>query len=395
MPSSSPKGKQSPHVAVCVDNSRAHGRRILQGIADYVDAFGPWSLFLDPQADSRYPEGRSKNWKGDGILTYIDNPSRAERLHNAGIPTVELFGFRQDKMLPAVINDDHGIGVLAAEHLIERHFKHFAFSGYADTLWSEQRYCGFTNTVRKAQAGTFACLNVQRPQTLPEWESVQEQLTEWIKGLPKPVGLMACSDHHAQRVLDACHRAAIAVPEEVAVIGVDNNEEICRLSNPPLSSVIDDAVRVGYEGAKLLDRLMRGETLPRGQQTQLIPPLGVATRRSTDITAIQDKLIAEVVRHIRERACEGLALNELPRQFGISRSVFYRRFEEAMQRSPHEEVLRVKLERARTLLIQTRLPLEKVAELSGFQSAAYFSVVFKRKTSQTPGEYRSRQSAMK
>ncbi len=387
-PSEVPAVKRSPHVAVCIDNSRAHGRRILKGIADYVDAYGPWSLFLDPQSDSRYPEGRSKDWEGDGILTYIDTPSRAERLKKSGIPTVELFAFREDGKLPSVTNDDRAIGILAAEHLIEREFKHFAFAGYCASLWSDKRREGFATRVQAETSATFHYLSVIRPQTLPDWEAVQEQLTTWLGQLPKPVGLMACSDNHAQRLLDACQRSGLNVPEEVAVIGVDNNEEVCRLSNPPLSSVIDDAERVGYEGAKLLHQLMAGKIRERQVPAMLIPPSGIITRKSTDVTALEDRLVAEIVRYIRENACHGLSIKQLPQKFGISRSVLYRRFEEAMDRTPHEELLRAKIARAKTLLQQTEMPLETVAEVSGFQSAAYLSVAFKSKTAQTPSEYR-------
>jgi LacI family transcriptional regulator len=231
-------------------------------------------------------------------------------------------------------------------------------------------------------------LDVARPETLPQWERVQQQLIDWIKTLPKPIGLMACSDHHAQRVLDACHRADFVVPDELAVIGVDNNEEICRLSNPPLTSVIDDAHKVGYEGARLLHQLMERKVSVKKLTPILIGPQGIATRRSTDVTAIEDRLIAEVIHYIREHACSGLNMKQLPAKFGLSRTVFYRRFQEALQRSPHEEILRVQLERAKALLSQTKLPLDQVAEMAGFQSSAYLSVVFKRKTGQTAGEYR-------
>jgi LacI family transcriptional regulator len=380
--------RKRPHVAVCVDNGRAHGRGVLKGIADYVDTYGPWSLFLDPQADSDRAGGRSKNWKGDGILTYVDEPARAKRLRKSGIPTVELFAFRDDALLPLVASDDVAIGRIAAEHLVDRHFQFFAFTGYRGVVWSERRKRGFLHALRQAGMAAPCCLDIARPRTLPEWERVQEQLTHWAKDLPKPIGLMACSDHHAQRVLDACQRAGICVPDEISVIGVDNNEEVCRLSNPPLTSVMDDPRTVGFEGARLLDQLMSGEVLARRVQPKWIPPLGVVTRRSTDVTAIEDRLMAEVIRFMREYACTGLNMKELPARFGLSRTVFYRRFQDALQRSPHEEILRIQMERAKALLTQTSLPLEKIAELSGFQTAAYLSVVFKRQLARTPSDFR-------
>jgi LacI family transcriptional regulator len=225
-----------------------------------------------------------------------------------------------------------------------------------------------------------------------QWEHVQQQLTAWIRQLPKPVGLMACSDHHAQRILDACQRARLAVPEEVAVIGVDDDEEICRLSNPPLTSVILNSEKAGYEGAKLLAKLMRGRGKSGKPEVFLIPPVGIATRRSTDVTAINDPLIANAARFIRERACRGVTVEELLSEFKTSRSVFYQRFHDTLGRSPHYEILRVQLDRVKNLLCQTTLPLKTIAEMAGFNNPNYLSVAFKREVGQTPGEFRRQQN---
>jgi LacI family transcriptional regulator len=362
----------------------------MRGIASYVETFGPWSLFIDPLADSNYPKGRSENWRGDGILTYIQDSQRAERLGRSGIPTVELFAYRFDRLLPMVAHDDLAVGRMAAEHLMSRHFRHFAFCGYANALWSDRRQQGFVEFLTDAGCPPPTCLSVERPETLAEWEDVQKQLTAWIRQLRKPVGLLASSDHHAQRILDACQRANVVVPEQVAVIGVDNDEETCRLSDPPLTSVILNSERVGYEGAKLLDHLMRKKNQASRLAPVLIPPLGIATRRSSEVTAINDRLIANAARLIREKACQGLSVDELLRKFGISRSIFYQRFHDALGRSPHYEILRVQLDRAQGLLTQTSMPLKKIAEMAGFSNPNYLSVAFKRELGMTPGEYRHR-----
>jgi LacI family transcriptional regulator len=139
-----------PHVAVCVDQFRSHGRGVMRGIAEYVETYGPWSLFIDPLADSHYPQGRSENWRGEGILTYIEDAKRAERLRRNGIPTVELFAYRLDQILPLVAPDDVAVGRLAAEHLLNRHFRHFAFCGYTGVLWSERRQTGFADALMEA-----------------------------------------------------------------------------------------------------------------------------------------------------------------------------------------------------------------------------------------------------
>lgn len=360
----------------------------MRGIAKYVETYGPWSLFLDPMADSRFAKGRSENWRGDGILTYIEEPKRAARLRANGIPTVELFVYRADGVLPVVAHDDVAIGKVAAEHLIARHFRHFAYCGYSKSLWSDLRQKGFEEFLVASGCAPPGALRIKRPETLAEWETVQKQLIEWLLSLPKPVGLMACSDHHAQRILDACQRARVVVPEEVAVIGVDNDEETCRLSNPPLTSVVLNSERVGQDGAALLDKLMQKRVSAAKQKPFLIAPLGIVTRRSTDVTAINDPLIANATRVIRAKAAQGLSVDELLKQFGTSRSVFYQRFYNALGRSPHYEILRVQLERVKNLLTQTDLPLKKIAEMAGFENPNYLSVAFKREIGTSPGKYR-------
>jgi LacI family transcriptional regulator len=253
-----PKRPSCPHVAVCVDKARTYGRGVLQGIADYLDIYGPWSLSIDPEASGSCGCGWLKNWRGDGVLAYIEDPVMAAQLRRAGIPAVELFRHRLDLGLPQVGNDEAAIGILAAEHLLERQFTRFAFCGYRDHLWSDRRDQGFARRVARSGGTCQDHFSPYQPSTLADWESSQERLTDWLKRLPKPVGLMACSDRHALRVLDACRRARLAVPEEVAVIGVDNDEETCRLANPPLSSVIDNSRRIGFEATQMLDKLMSG-----------------------------------------------------------------------------------------------------------------------------------------
>lgn len=203
---------------------------------------------------------------------------------------------------------------------------------------------------------------------------------------------MACSDHHAQRILDACQRAKVVVPEEVAVIGVDNDEETCRLSDPPLTSVILDSERVGYEGAKLLDKLMRRKFKSRQPGQIFIRSLGGVARQSTDVTAINDPLVASAARTIRERACHGLSVDHLVNSLKISRNIFYQRFHDALGRSPHYEILRVQLDRVKSLLTQTALPLKEIAEMAGFNNPNYLSVAFKREMGVTPGDYREQHS---
>jgi LacI family transcriptional regulator len=384
------KGHQAPlpHVAVCVDKARNYGRKVLQGIADYAETVGQWSLHVDPEATGSYSAGWVENWRGDGILAFVESPATAKRLRASGIPAVEVFGHHLDLKLPQVGNDDEAIGRMAAEHLISCRFKNFAFCGYPKELWSERRRAGFHWLVTRKGFEVRDFFSTRGGPTLAEGQQDHDLLMKWIAGLPKPVAIMTCSDRQGLRVLDACRRLNAVVPEEVAVIGVDNDEETCRLAAPPLSSVRDDARKVGFEAARLLDELMANPRRGAAMCPILIPPLGIAVRRSTEVTAVDDPLIAAAMRCIREHACAGLQVADLLARLNVSRSVLYRRFNDALNRSPHEEILRVQLDRAKRLLDESDFAVERIAELGGFQHTEYLSVAFKRELGITPSEYR-------
>jgi LacI family transcriptional regulator len=377
-----------PHIALTVNKARMYGRGILQGVADYVELYGPWSIFLDAYATGALSRDWLRRWRGDGILAYAGDRQVIERLLRSGIPCVEIYGVVEDRRLPRVGCDDRAIGRLAALHLLERELRHFAYCGFAGIGWAENRRLGFANAV--ADAGfSCACYYDLRDKRVPRvWEKAQQALAGWIASVPKPVGLMSATDLHAQQVLDACRRAGVAVPEEVAVVGVDNDDDLCRLCDPPLSSVINNSRLIGFEGARLLARLMAGEVRARHVEPILIAPLGVVARGSTDITAIEDRQTAEAASFIRKHACDGIQVRDVARAIHRSRATLYRVFRQTLNRCPKEEILRVQLERAKTLLAQTRHTLDEVARLTGFNDASYFCVVFKREVGMTAGAYR-------
>jgi LacI family transcriptional regulator len=221
---------------------------------------------------------------------------------------------------------------------------------------------------------------------LPSWEDEVDAASRWIAALPKPLGLMACNDFRGLQALDACRRAGVAVPEEVAVIGVDNEVLACEMANPPLSSVIPDCRRIGYEAAALLDRLMKGEPPPR--TTREIPPIGIVTRQSTEVTAIADPTVAEAMKFIREQACEGITVEDVLDHVTVSRSVLQKRFRDALGRTLHEAIAGVRLRRVKQLLIETDLSFDVLAQRAGFASRAYLSVVFRKSTGTTLAAFR-------
>jgi len=378
--------RREPHVAVCVDKTRAYGRGILMGLADYLETVRRWSLYIDFHSEGQLSPRWLRRWRGDGILAYVREPELIRRLSRSGIPTVETYGLIDVGGLPRVGIDDFAVGRMAGEHFLERRFRHFAYTGFGDSWSDEQRYQGFVRVVGAQQCSRF---NYPRhPPTPAEWERYQARLGEWLQGLPQPVGVMAFTDPHAVRVLDACRRGGLAVPERIAVIGVDNDEEMCRLSDPPLSSVVNNSRKIGFEAARRLDQLMTGQLTAANAAAVVIPPLHVVTRRSTDILAIEDTLVAQALAFINRRVFDPIGVLEVARALRTSRKTLYRHFEEALGRTPHDEILRLRLQRTKVLLSETTLGLDEIARSSGFGNASNLSHVFKKNVGLTPGEYR-------
>jgi LacI family transcriptional regulator len=201
---------------------------------------------------------------------------------------------------------------------------------------------------------------------------------------------MACYDIRAQQLLDICRELNIAVPEEIAVIGVDNDRLLCDLCEPPLSSVIPDTHRTGFIAASLLDKQMAGE--PVEPKSFLIPPVGIQTRQSTDILAIDDPHIAATLRFIRQNACAGIQVRDLLKHVPLSRRVLESRFKERIGRTPHEEIMRIRIDRVKTLLVESDLPLSAIARRTGFNYIEYLNEAFKKRVGTTPGKYRKEAS---
>jgi LacI family transcriptional regulator len=303
------------------------------------------------------------------------------------VPLVEVTDRRVDSDLPQIRSDDAAIGRLGAEHLMERGFERFGFCGFTGEAWSKRREDAFVAAVAPKQASECSIFNTPwHGPTAKTWEAEQSSIVQWLRKFEPPFAIMACNDIRGQHVIEACSKLGLAVPEQVAVLGVDNDELLCRVCSPPLSSVISNAEMVGFRAAEVLSRLMDGFTDVGG--TQLIPPLGVETRQSTDVVAIDDRLIAAALQYIRENACRGLTVDEVVKNNPLSRSTLERQVRKHLGRTPQEEIRHVQIKRARELLLKTDLPAERIATLCGFEHSEYLHVVFKRITGLTIGQFR-------
>jgi LacI family transcriptional regulator len=375
-----------PHVALLVETSLASGRDILRGIARYVREHAPWALYHEPRSLEQSAPTWLLNWQGDGILARVQTPAMAEAVRATGIPTVDILGVVSGTGLPLVHVDDTAIGRMGAEHLLERGFRSFGYFGIEQENWSERRRRAFAETVCQAGFALSEYTQPRFPTDDDSWEATTDQLARWIAALPKPAGIMVCSDQRGQMLLEACRRGGAAVPDDVAVVGVDDDEPLCEVCNPPLSSIQPNHAQVGYAAAGLLTRLMAGKTPP--DSAILVPPLGVVIRASSDVLAIEDRTIATALKLIRENACRNLRVDDLARQCGLSRSVLQRRFQTVLRRTVHAEILNTRLKRARELLQETDLSLAEIAERTGFKHQEYMGAVFKAQLGTTPGRLR-------
>ena len=371
-------------VALVFETTNAYARALLIGIGDYVLSHGPWSIHFAELGAHDNPPAWLEKWDGDGVVFRGESKRIARVIERLSIPKIDLTPSRLLAASPWVKSDDAAVAHLAAQHFLERGFREFAYCGDARFSWSHRRGDRFGQLVRSAN---YVCHHYQPPRSVPNSDAEVDAIASWLTSLPKPVGVFACYDNRGQQVLEACRRARLAVPEEVAVLGVDNDEVLCVLSPPPLSSVILNARRAGWEAAALLSLMMNGETVPA--EPHLIPPVGIATRQSSDILAIGDGRIAAALRYIREHACEGIRVSDVLRHCPMARRALEERFRQFLGRTPRQEILRVQLNRVKDLLVGTELPIGEIAARAGF-NAEQLSAVFKKEHGLAPSEYRRR-----
>ena len=378
-------------VALIYDAKLPYDVKVMTGVAAYLRERGNWDVYIEENAlkDQQLPDlGR---WKGDGIIADFDDPDVAAQVQAAGIAAVAFGGgygwYDSASGIPYVFTNNEAVARLAAEHLLNCGFRSFAFCGYPSTPingWCEERAKAFADRIERAG---FPCECYRgRYRSSRNWPALRDALAKWLNSVTKPVGLMAATDKRARQILDVCRSVGLRVPDDVAVIGVDNDEMLCQLSNPPLTSVEQGARRIGYEAAALLDRMMSGKR--RKQQRFVVDPEGVVARRSTDILAVQDEEVATALRIIRRHACEGITPDEVTRRVARARSTLELRFRKELGRTVFAEIRRVQLDQAERCIRETELPLKQIASQCGFRSIQHMTTLFRQHFGHAPAQHR-------
>jgi LacI family transcriptional regulator len=386
-------------VLLLMETSRMYGRSILRGIARYCRTHGPW-VFLRRAPFYWGTSGTPESLKAlralgahGMVLREQGERDQMLKLLSLGLPTIVSPYTEPFAGPPNILTDDAAIGTMAATYLLDRGFRHFAYCGFGDTYyWSRRRGVSFGDTIRAAGFDVH-CYEYEQPgtKTPHSWEKEQAILTDWLRGLPQPVGLMACNDDRCQDILEACKSAGLHVPEQVAIVGVGNDDLVCDLAAPPLSSVALSAQKAGYEAAAILDRWMGGDRIV--EDAIIVRPSRVVTRQSTDVFAVPDRQVVEALRFIHTHARkEAIQVDDVLRSVPISRRSLYDRFARTLGRSVHEEIKRVRVDELARLLVDTDLPMSQLALQLGDCDIKNLARYFKQSTGTTPLQYRHRHS---
>jgi LacI family transcriptional regulator len=380
-----PRPRRVPRILLLVETARAYGRRVVEGVARYALENGPWSIqFEERELESSPPEWL-KEWRGDGIISRTTSVKLAKMLAATRLPLVELFS--DPRIGIAQVKTDSLLdGRMAVEHFINCGLRQFAYFTYGEIWATKVQQAAFCQALKERGFNAHIYPSPTSDWILPVWhERYRPRLIKWLRSLPRPIGIYAATDLYAVRLMDVCRELDVAVPEEMAILGVGNDPVICETVRPTLSSLDLDARRIGYEAARLLDQKMAGKAV---RDTIDIPPSHVAIRQSTDHLVVDDPDVVQALRFIREYACSGIDVDRVAVQIGLSRSVLERRFRRYLGCTPKEEIMRIQIDHAKMLLARTDRTIESIVHKSGFHSRVYFTRAFHRETGMTPHAYR-------
>jgi LacI family transcriptional regulator len=360
-------------IACVIDPEITYYRRVLKGMALFTRSRADLELRVEyVKSPELFPALDRAGYDGLILGTFLDQSEEAGRLRT---PAVSVSNTHAGLRFPQVVSDDCEAGRMVARHLLAKGYRHFAFWG-SDVVFGRQRWEGFAATIVGERGVAF---------TPARTAAHGRAFARWLRRLPRPMGLMTATDAMGSEAMNACHGLGWRVPQDVAVVGVDDDDLYSELTQPPLSSVALQTERIGYLATDHLVRLVRGAPIP---PVTLVPPGPLMARQSSHAVAAADALVVQAVAFLEQNLARGTNIDALAGALDVSRRSLELRFKAALGQTPGQELLRLKIERARGLLATTSLPLKKIATLAGFSSAAQMSHVFRHATDQTPMGYR-------
>jgi len=371
-------------VLVYIGWTAEYRRLLMRGVQSFADTQQGWELI-----NGGLPVGEAYRWQPHGIIGILDwLPKITENFARYNVPIVSLFDYRFRATIN-IYNDNETVGRLAAQYFLDRHYHHFAFLGMQSHPESIIRERGFVNALKNAgQLCHVKRISDRENQRILNhtWSPINRSLIKWLDALRKPVAVLCGNDITARWFMESC-REQFRIPEEVAVLGIDNDELWCETSRPQLSSVIIPWQTIGYTAAQWLSKLMAGRK-PPGDCKVFVPPVGIQTRQSSDITAVDDLDMAAALNFIQHHACDPISVHDVLTEVPLDRRRLERFFQNKLGRTPHDEIRRVQLERAKYLLAKTDLTINQVAARCGIYPQN-FARVFHQTIGQKPSEYRN------
>lgn len=380
--------KSRPRIGLVFRHSMAFSRDVVRGIRAFSVERPAWMLVpIEPDVCAIR---RARARGCCGFIAHDFSRAVADALIALDKPVVGVAQSHLDLSMSRVIIDHQEVGRIAARHFLDRGLNRFGFVGYRQHEFSELRELGFRQTIEAAGAQLVAFHQaphgVHETSGLWRWDN---RLINWLKSMPTPIGILTSHDTQALQVSEYCHHLDLRVPDDVAILGVDNDELLCALSSPPLSSVALPSQRIGYEAARLLDDHLR-RPRSRLKKSVTVSPVGVVIRQSSDVLAVQDMDVQSAVRFIRDHARERITVKDVMRHVPVGRRTLERRFRKHLRRSISDEIRCARIDHCQRLLAETDLSMEEIAGHSGFYNGRHLSVVFRSVVGTTPSAYRRR-----
>ena len=373
-------------IALLMSQDSGFHRQVLLGIRAYANTKSHWQFHGAPPVKEILRPLRE--WNPHGIIAHLGNLPFAKQLIELGKPLVDTAFMLEGLSAPAVDVDHQAVGRLAAEYFLSRGYRRFGYFGSGSVCYSRLREASFRRTVERAGFEISTCYVEYLPQLSLKvsWKSVNRQMRQWLKSLAQPVAILADHDAAAHDLADMCEVLGLRVPEEIAILGVDDDELECQLAFPPLSSIALPAERIGFEAAKLLDRLMSGKAAPA--EPICLPPVRVVARHSTSLSAVEDPVVLAALEYIRDHLTEPIHVKTMADSLVVRRRHLEQKFRTILRRSVLAEIYRARVEKAQELLIRGDLQMSQVARQSGFSNAQRMATVFRRLSGMAPREYR-------
>ena len=373
------------HVVLGFHLDTSYGRGVLRGVARYVRGCAE-RPFRFEVVSVRWLAQRMETFRDGGVIANVADPETAAALRQARATVVNVGNSLPSAGFPQVAPDDEQIGTMAAEYFIHRGYRSFGYVGLDGYRFSDERAAAFQRRLSRDGLEMISYPHGREIRQQWNWEQHRQRFQQWALSLPRPVAVFACLDRGARQVIETCLAAGLRVPEDVAVLGVDNNEVECELADVPMSSIALAEDRIGYEAAALLHGMLDGK--PSNGADIRVSPIGVVTRTSSDNLAFDDPQVNQAMRYIRAHIADSIKVTDILSVVDLSRRELERRFQKYLGHSPHTEIRRTQIDRAKELLAETDLPMTQVALAGGFKESKRLSVVFRQEVGMSPSEYR-------